>query len=1371
MEKIALSPTIKVSLYAQKSNHILEENTLFPCFSTNRLLFGILIRWNESPMPDISATEISKPLNWQDFQRGCVPLFRKFIDDHHLQEWGREGQKQNGIDLHGYRHGDTTKPVGVQCRRKKEPLTEKAMRDDAQAAQALNPPLTELIFATTADRDVKVQKAAANLTLELQESGWSCRVVVMSWQDLCVEIIKYEDALAEFLPSGRILQQPIIDVVREEAQTQNIILDEQVLLLKEIKESVSRPQADLYEEYDEDLAPEASLEPIGLHKEISAIKRFIDKGKTSVALEELEAMLLRKPALPQYATYRVLSNLAAIHFSSGRYSEAHNCTSKALELRPNDHKAQINQAFGELATGDIESAIQRAENVLKSTPDYGPAASVLLQSKMKEKVFSNSLELIPLEARGTAEYAIGAIIYLRRWNKILWRDLAHKAALDYPKNDIIRRFVAEAVLDPILNNAGVLIGEAVEAGVVEKVCKCAETLNDLWLKELARDDVNSDEVIPLANNLAAAKRFCGEDLKAADILDKTIQKIGHDPDLIRARILLYLHQDEDDKAVELIAETETNAELELLAVQVIVNQDTARALERLTNIDLEELPENLQPVVHEIRAEIALKEKNSQNLQQAIESMRAHEDSKAQCMLLVARGRELGLIENEIDAPALPMDKQDDDIEIDEDEIPSERKLASHIRSLIDFVRNTQPKLDFTDRVMLAQYLDRHNAVEVASDLLTNLIDTKRDSVALRTFLTASIAANLTARVKEIIDHLPSHLSKIPFYQRIKATYYWNTGDLGNAAPAIETLCKDNPKRLDYFDWRLQLRLRLEKEEDVRKGLAHPIENEMTGNLTDWTRLALALATYGYIERALKLSYRLLVTNREIPTAWMSFMSVMLIAGKSDNKELLTFVISEEHMFEVKFTDGTLRRFIVENDPEVLKVEPYAISPDHEIAKIALGHTPGDEIDWPSGDDKVVIENTKHKYLDAFHTALERYNERFPTAKDFRQVKVRLTGDDAFDEIKAEVKARSEYVRQQTESYTEGKMSLPMLAYMIGVGPIDTMVGISEVGTSYRVAVGTTAERDLAFKSIAENNGQGCVVDTATFHCIRRLELEETIVAICGKIGVTRATVDYYQRKLQEFDIAGPSESGSMGYRDGQFYMTEYSPEDRERSKKLIESDLRWLQENADILPAEPLQDPPPAIRHLGMLKEARFFDEVYAASGSDRLLLVDDLITRQIGAQIDVPGTWLQPILMKAREQEVLSMDNYTKVLTNLIGFGQTFITVDALVLAAAHKLDENNKDEENNRLFKLASSVLGGKQADINSHSRVGVVFLQNLWSKRIIELSDLAATSYLLRSLLRERTKDYQIILRALDHHVGSTKFHNYLRDWARGHFITW
>src|SRR5262249_24929134 len=151
----------------------------------------------------------------------------------------------------------------------------------------------------------------------------------------------------------------------------------------------------------------------------------------------------------------------------------------------------------------------------------------------------------------------------------------------------------------------------------------------------------------------------------------------------------------------------------------------------------------------------------------------------------------------------------------------------------------------------------------------------------------------------------------------------------------------------------------------------------------------------------------------------------------------------------------------------------------------------------------------------AFHMAMERYNERFPDARGLKRITVTTEGENAFAELKAQLVARSEYMMAQGRQYAEGRLSLGMLARMTGVDTIDVMLGLGETGTPYRVSTGLEQERLAAFRAIAGNKVAGCVVDAATYHCIRRLGLEDAVVRVCGKIGIAQATADLYQSRLQ----------------------------------------------------------------------------------------------------------------------------------------------------------------------------------------------------------------------------------------------------------------
>ena len=1053
-------------------------------------------------MTDITAIEIGKPLNWQDFQRNCVHLFRRDLGDRRLQEWGREGQKQNGIDLHGYRDADTAKPVGIQCRRIKEPLTEEAMRTDAEAARSIKPALVELIFAATTERDVRAQSAAATLTAELRASGWPCRVVVMSWPDLCQEIVKYDDVLAVFQPSGRVLQQPIIEAVHEEGRAVQARFDQHGIELRDIKELLVRSQRSVVEDYDDDLEPEARTEPLGLHKEISQIRRFIQKGRTGAAADELEALLKREPAIPPYARYRVLANLAAVSFAANRYDRALGYAREALALRPNDPKAQTNLAYAELASGDRDAAARRAGDVLASHPGNGPAASALLQARMKDRSLTDPHALVPASAHGTVEFKIGAIVFLRQRDDASWHAMAAVAAAAHPDNDVLKRFAAEAQLEPVLSDPAVMLGKPVEPEARETARRCASTLRDLWSKEIAAEDVNTDETIPLASNLASALRFSGDDAAAADVLDRTIAKAGRDSVLVRSRALLHLHADEDDKAVALLDGVAADPELELFAAQVTAKRDPVKALDRLSRIDPNHLPANLRPVVPEVRAEIAIERGDAAMLSEAITTLGESDESLVTVKLLTARGREKGLIANEGREPKLPLPEEGAGDE-DDGELPDERSLAPHVRELVRFVRSSEPTLEFSDRVILGQYLEHHGAPETASDILHGHVATDRDTAGLRTYLMASIGAGLSARSRALLDVLPAEVAAVPFYLRAAATHHWNVGDVARASPVIERLYRANPERLALFDWHLQALLREGNEARVRELLSVPVEDRAKGSIGERARLARALTTFGYTERALRLSYRDFAANRGVAAAWMTFMSVMLLADKSEDMNLLSPVITAEHAFEVRFPDGSERRYLIEADDAVRHISADALPPEHRIAQAVLGKKPDDEVVWPDGGT-VVITAAKHKYLDAFHSALARYNERFPAAKGLKQVKVTLEGENAFAEITAEVKARAEYVQGQTQDYAEGKMSLSMLSFMTGASVVDVMIGLAEAGTPYRVAVGLEQERTDAFRAIAENDRRGCVADAATLHCIRRLGLEDPSMRSAERSGLPR---------------------------------------------------------------------------------------------------------------------------------------------------------------------------------------------------------------------------------------------------------------------------
>jgi hypothetical protein len=144
----------------------------------------------------------------------------------------------------------------------------------------------------------------------------------------------------------------------------------------------------------------------------------------------------------------------------------------------------------------------------------------------------------------------------------------------------------------------------------------------------------------------------------------------------------------------------------------------------------------------------------------------------------------------------------------------------------------------------------------------------------------------------------------------------------------------------------------------------------------------------------------------------------------------------------------------------------------------------------------------------------------------------------------------------------------------------------------------------------------------------------------------------------------------------------------------------------------------------------------------------------------------------MTARARGILTEVRYAKALTDLIGMGQTFISIDAATLRAARRLDAEAGESGAGPRFIVALRPLGDRNADPWSHCRVAIEYLTEIWSKSTVSLGDCAAISHLLRALLKERTFDYKQILNTIDAPLRRQHgFAIYLREWARGHFLNW
>lgn len=135
----------------------------------------------------IASTQLRKPEDWQDFERLCKKLWGEIWDcADTIQRHGRNGQNQHGVDVYGIPKNENAY-YGIQCKGKDEythsQLTETEIDNEISKAKTFQPALKRFIFATTANKDAKIEAYVRQKNIESISNG-NFEIYLSCWEDI-----------------------------------------------------------------------------------------------------------------------------------------------------------------------------------------------------------------------------------------------------------------------------------------------------------------------------------------------------------------------------------------------------------------------------------------------------------------------------------------------------------------------------------------------------------------------------------------------------------------------------------------------------------------------------------------------------------------------------------------------------------------------------------------------------------------------------------------------------------------------------------------------------------------------------------------------------------------------------------------------------------------------------------------------------------------------------------------------------------------------------------------------------------------------------------------------------------------------------------
>lgn len=161
--------------------------------------------------------QLPKPENWQDFESLCKKLWWEVWHCPEIKKNGRQGQQQNWIDIYGLPQGES-QYYWIQCKGKDEyihaQLTEREIGAEIEKAEKFLPKLKKMYFATTANKDSKIEEYVRKKNLEHKDK-WLFEVHLYCREDIVDLIKENRHTYDYYVNSNNFLSQYAVDITFE----------------------------------------------------------------------------------------------------------------------------------------------------------------------------------------------------------------------------------------------------------------------------------------------------------------------------------------------------------------------------------------------------------------------------------------------------------------------------------------------------------------------------------------------------------------------------------------------------------------------------------------------------------------------------------------------------------------------------------------------------------------------------------------------------------------------------------------------------------------------------------------------------------------------------------------------------------------------------------------------------------------------------------------------------------------------------------------------------------------------------------------------------------------------------------------------------
>lgn len=1186
------------------------------------------------------TNELAFPETEDRFEEMCFNLYRMEWKDLGCTRLGGTGQGQFGLDIigtHGAQH------VGVQCKHYvKKAFTLGTVETDVQKADDAGIVIDHLIFATTAANKSDLVLKVRELSNARKKAG-KFTVSVAFWQELSGMLRLNKEVAREYIPGfpgGTLLltkaaAETTLAIVRSSEERDVDFQAEVRGQLTSITDRVS------------DMAAAASLpesrgteaEPV-IAKNLDMVKAKLLEGRPREAFELLDSLGNPDRFSDTYSRFRWHTNRAAALLLEGKKPEAAREYLVAAATDPKLEKAWSNRAHAHLLLGDANAALEATREGLAEYPESAPLWALHVAAKQLLSEAEPDRD-VPKHLLDTSD---------------VWFTLSHvryKQGRLEESLDLIR--LCAEVEAPSLETRRCYLAAAIAWAIVDPV---AALHDQLLLKQ--RDALL--DALRFLEPLEATIGGLQLDSVSEELCNNVCVALVLTKNLPRARTIA---------AAGLARHPNLEGLLRLRANELADKEDFA-GLHQLTDGRYNELPTSTLATLAEVSA-------NQGDLgwhQAVIAALATREHTPQQA-------KELRALTSHAHWEAGDKDKA---LELSKellDEAPNH--VLTHVmlaRRLMQkgelvpaaeqadlAMAALQPDSPTSDVLYVADLLYDRSLYPEAAALFERVVTTPAGNGLTQRLLACLIESGQRRKAREVLDALSPEVRGAPSFRRIESNLARQSGDWLRMRDVLKEELNRVPTDSGVAVGYVGAMHRIPGEKSALK--AYLASDPVFDGRQPFNEVEIAKyqREHGLPELAVKRLYRLFRLHPNDSAIAGYFLAQVLIGSELPELRQVPEVAAAGVAVHLR-AGAEARDIAIDFDAEVDGATwPDLVTANSELANKLKGLDVGDKVTLSRGIGDVEYEVVGLSPLYAF-AATKVHKLLAETANPGGPMwSVNLEKADGsfdFEPLFAMARHKTARIADALKNYKQIRFPLATLAQLMGTKALTLMLDWPYSKSSLFVCLGTQEERDVAYRLLAAG-GKRVVIDLPTLGELVGTGVFRAVAPLLGRPLVTQTAREELTNIIQYQETAPPSTS--LREEDGQYIREEATQEQRDHRLALLREMLAYIDDLCEVTPVLGPKDITEHHRVLERVLDNATLDAVYLALERDAVLLSEDGGLRLAVAAVGLTSTtWVQPLLMYARERGALEHSHYVDVLMGKVARGHDFISVrteDAVALA----------------------------------------------------------------------------------------------------------